>query len=179
MQASGTKWPPPSLKGPNAAVLTEKPREYLLKEEFGKPHLGGSMMEFGDKKLKNPRQAFSNFIENKRLEAKEERRAFIEKKQELDIQKEYLAGGYSEEQTYELLDSAQEEVKRLESKYGQKRVLEAALESVLESVLESEKELKNLNLNISDQESIEKEASLDRDLNDDTSKPILTKARTQ
>ena len=174
MQASGTKWPPPSLKGPNAAVLTEKPREYLLKEEFGKPHLGGSMMEFGDKKLKNPRQAFSNFIENKRLEAKEERRAFIEKKQELEIQKEYLAGGYSEEQTYELLDSAQEEVKRLESKYGQKRVLAAS-----EAVLESEKELKNLNLNISDQESIEKEASLDRDSNDDTSKPILTKARTQ
>lgn len=184
LQASGTKWPPPSLKGPNAAVLTEKPREYLLKEEFGKPHIGGSMMEFGDKKLKNPRQAFSNFIENKRLEVKEERRAFIEKKQELEIQKEYLAGGYSEEQTYELLDSAQEEVKRLESKYGQNRVLEAA---EAENIDLKNLDLKNIDFESSDlenlkpdPESIEKVASLDRNSNDDTSKPILTKqTRTQ
>merc|ERR1711981_824929 len=79
------------------------------------------MMEFGDKKLRNPKQAFANFVEEKRLREKRERGEFIEKKRGLEVQKEYLAGGYSEEETLRLAESAKAEVVRLEGKYGSRR----------------------------------------------------------
>merc|ERR1712178_5571 len=87
------------------------------------------MGDLGSRKLKNPRQAFANFVEEKRLEEKKRHLEFLDRKENLEIQKKYLAGGYTEEDTLKLAEVAKEEVKRLAAKYGKVGSLETGKKS--------------------------------------------------
>ena len=104
LAASGKKWPPPSLKGPDAPVLLEAPDKELLYQNI-KPRTGGDMnLVTNGKQSQKPVQSFARFVQEK-----------VDKKRDAEDREKMKK--WSEKQAYKELKRARLEQQKSQGKF--------------------------------------------------------------